>query len=883
MDKRKLPFISLIVLLVFLNNPFSYAGSNQNIISASGLASEPLSSFPESIECIVQPHYRYHLDGQPGREIIVKFKGSQFSGKGVIETDCPAGKDIVQLDVIEGIDQFSVLLPPGVGVDAIKEGYLHLDAGYVHTNTSASAGEELFEFFNQCKELQKLTGKKIETLVQVDIPGMSWGIVPVAAKLGIRYCFVMNNGSARVGLSTELSFKPFWWQGPDGKSKILFMQPGSYTPGALAKGHLYWPDMAGQTDPSKLLQIVRTDHPRENFIDKYLAEQLPVLEQSDYYPYDIFPMTWAMADNTPIDADLPEAVKSWNEEYAFPHLVIASATDIMKVFEEKYGNQLPVLKGDFTEYWTDGLGTAAKQTGMNRSSKERLIQTETLWAMLHPGEAPPRADIDEAWRNVIMGTEHTWCFMDPKLQPITNDILKVKFDYFQKAEDMSKSLLSTTLSLVTDEDGSIVAVFNSLSWQRGGLVYISAKKSESFRSVCNENGETVLSQRLSTGELIFLADSIPAFGSKNYSLKEKRSKDKTRLAKGNILDNGLVKVMIDPHTGDISSLSTGEYEFVDSKAKCSVNSYRYLHGDDAPDKATGTKDVTMTIKENGPLLASVLVVSDAEGCKSLSREITIVSGQPSVEIKNIVDKLAILDKEGVHFGFAFNISNPVTKADIPWGIMELEKDQLPEGNRNWITFQRWLDISNDDRGITFCSLDAPVFETGTMTANVLGMATDSPEWIWKLQPSATIYSWALNNHWFTNFPLSQEGKIQFRYRILPHNTKYNAGFSNRFGMEQAQPLIATPVKSDYNVTPVLKVVGSDNVVVSRIRTDDDGKKSIIRLRSTSDRDELVKLDWPARKPVTVYVDNYDDSAVSQEVSGEFSVPAMGILTLDLQW
>ena len=34
----------------------------------------------------------------------------------------------------------------------------------------------------------------------------------------------------------------------------------------------------------------------------------------------------------------------------------------------------PVYRGDFTEYWTDGLGTAAKQTGMNRSSKERLIQ-----------------------------------------------------------------------------------------------------------------------------------------------------------------------------------------------------------------------------------------------------------------------------------------------------------------------------------------------------------------------------------------------------------------------------------------------------------------------------------------------------------------------------
>ena len=101
---------------------------------------------------------------------------------------------------------------------------------------------------------------------------MSWGSVPVASKLGIKYCFALNNGSDRVGLSTELSFKPFWWLGQDGKSKILFLQPGSYNPGALAKGFAYWPLMAGQTDPSKLIQIVKTDHPRDNFIDSYLDQ-----------------------------------------------------------------------------------------------------------------------------------------------------------------------------------------------------------------------------------------------------------------------------------------------------------------------------------------------------------------------------------------------------------------------------------------------------------------------------------------------------------------------------------------------------------------------------------------------------------------------------------
>lgn len=32
----------------------------------------------------------------------------------------------------------------------------------------------------------------------------------------------------------------------------------------------------------------------------------------------------------------------------------------MSMIEEKYGKQLPVVTGDYTEYWTDGIGTAAR-------------------------------------------------------------------------------------------------------------------------------------------------------------------------------------------------------------------------------------------------------------------------------------------------------------------------------------------------------------------------------------------------------------------------------------------------------------------------------------------------------------------------------------------
>ena len=785
--------------------------------------------------------------------------------------------------------------------DAIRKGYVHLDAGYINDNTSVTADEEFPALFGFGKDLEKQTGVKIDTLVQVDIPGMSWGLVPIAVQHGIRYAFVPFNGSDRTGLSGEASFRPFWWVGPDGKSKILFLQPGDYTPGAVLKGRDYWPKMAGQKDPEKLLRIVKTDNPRANFIDGYLWNKLAQLENDPAYPYDLFPMTWCMADNTPIDADLPDAVKSWNEEYAYPRLVIASSHDIMSAFEKKYGDLIPELRGDFTEYWTDGLGTSAKMTGMNRISKERLIQADTLWTMLQPGKPAPREAFREAWRNVLMGSEHTWCFMDPNNSDMQNEIWRVKQDYFKSADTQSRALLATSMKAGVAAESTTFAVFNTLSWNRTGLVTLPEEQSKGVKSI---RGST--SQRLTTGELAFLAEDVPALGSKTYLADPSEQPKKTDLVVTQTsLENALVKIMLNPQTGDIVSLidkKTGR-EFVDSKAPCGINSYRYLLGSGQPTvggpqyasappagnvplvaataKASGPTEVKISIKENGSLLASLLVEAKAEGCNKLLREVRLIAGQPQVEIDNLVDKIATTTKEGIHFGFAFNIANPRTRVDIPWGVMELEVDQLPFANRNWICFQRWLDISNADCGVTWCSLDAATFESGAMTANIIGAATQSPAWIRKLHPSATLYSWALNNHWHTNFPLSQEGVIPFRYRLLAHSTGYNVVVANRFGVEQAQPLLVTPIE---DTRPITACIALDNPLVyaTLLKTTADGKAVIVRLRSLSDKQEKVKLSFPAGTPKSVRLCPLEETP-GASVGETVSMLPYGLVTLCVEF
>ncbi len=766
-------------------------------------------------------------------------------------------------------------------MEGIRDGYLPLDAGYVNVNTTLASEEELFEFFRQGQEYKKETGQKIETLVQVDIPGMTWGIIPVAAKLGIKYIFSFNNGYDRVGWSTDHNFKPFWWTDKQGKYKLLYLQPGSYNPGALVKGKFYWPEMAGQTDPDKLIEIVKTDNPRENFIDSYLDEKLSELERADYYPYSIFPMSWAMADNTPIDADLPEAVKSWNEEYAYPRLKIVSATEIMSEFDRRYGDQIPTYSGDFTEFWTDGgAGTAAKQSAQNRTSKERLVQAETFWTMLKTNKPFPRKELNDAWWNILMGSEHTWCFMDPYKEPINSEILKSKFSFFDNANTKSEELL---LRALPEADGEYLAVLNNLSWSRDGIVRLPAEMVKEYNGIIGDKGELLKAQKLSNGELVFFAEDVPAFGSKKYKLTPRAYSGKRSFVIDNVLDNGIIRIEVSPKSGDIVSFKLHETEFVDPKSNSAINSFRYLKADDRPENAFRPTNVRITIKEDGPLLGTLRVEANAEGCNKLVSEITIYEGLENIEIKNIVDKIATVEKEGVHFGFAFNIDNPKLVADIPWGIMEIEKEQLPGANRNWIALQRWLDISNDTKGVTWCPIEAPLFQVGDITANILGAATESDKWIRELSPNGTIYSWALNNHWHTNFQLSQGGEIVFRYNILPRLN--NAGYArpNQFGIEQHQPLIAARVNKNFRSKQLLEIDGSPLVLSTVFRTSEDGKYAILRLRSISEFDNEISLLWNDMVPHKVQLYNIDTEIGTDLEENKVIVPANDFITLKVSW
>ena len=151
----------------------------------------------------------------------------------------------------------------------------------------------------------------------------------------------------------------------------------------------------------------------------------------------------------------------------------------------------------------------------------------------------------------------------------------------------------------------------------------------------------------------------------------------------------------------------------------------------------------------------------------------------------------------------------------------------------------------------------------------------------KVQPSTTFYSWALNNHWYTNFPLSQEGKITFKYRLAPHNGAYDVVSATRFGLEQFRPLVVVQTKNKFK-RPNTFALTDDDVFLSTFKTIDKGRASIIRLYSVADVDKFVSIDWKGKHPKKCYYVINNDERVAVDCT-RIEIPTKGMISLRVEW
>ncbi|MDO6431097.1 polysaccharide lyase family protein [Flavitalea sp. BT771] len=724
-------------------------------------------------------------------------------------------------------------------IEALKDGGVALNGMYLNTLTGLCRPEELLQLFKFSTTLARQTGVKVDAAMISDVPGYTWGTVAAMAQAGIRYFSAAPNFFDRIGdILPAWENKPFYWLSPSGKEKLLVWIP--------YKGYALSHTLA---------------HPTAAFVVAY-AEELRKIK----YPYGISYLRWSgHGDNAVPDPEISEFAKEWNQKYVWPHFIISSTSQAFSAFEKAYGPRLPIVQGDWTGYWEDGAASSALETSMNRATSSRLSQAEALWAITSSGNFP--ADkFNDAWHNVLLYSEHTWGADISVTTPLAQKTIEqwdIKRSYAVAADSLSRILLAAAVPPATAAAPSgALDVFNTSSWMRTNLVLVSPELSSGGDLVHDAAGKLVPSQRLSTGELAFVAADVPAFAAKRYLISRSPS-SKTATPKDvqvnrGLLDNGVISVSIDPKTGALTSVrrSGMDNNFVDSATGNYANDYLFLNGSDTANLQRNGP-VAITVKEKGPVLTTLSITSAAPGCNSLTREVRLVNGFDYVELINIVDKQrAELNphpgdyawantggKESLNFGFPFNVTDAAVKIDIPFAVMRPEADQIPGSCKNWLEVGQWADVSNDRLGITWVTLDAPLVQVGGVTATLLGGQTNPDVWRKKIAPTQKLYSWAMNNHWETNYRAYQEGIVTFRYALRPHRN-FQPAEATRFATGLTQPLIIAKADGQDHSLPKLTLTSND-ILVQVLKPSEDGKAWIVTLFNASAKPAKTSLRWSA--------------------------------------
>lgn len=152
------------------------------------------------------------------------------------------------------------------------------------------------------------------------------------------------------------------------------------------------------------------------------------------------------------------------------------------------------------------------------------------------------------------------------------------------------------------------------------------------------------------------------------------------------------------------------------------------------------------------------------------------------------------EKNALHLALPFNIPNATVRIGIGDTCVTPESGRIPGSNNDFFCAQRWIDVSNDSMGVTIVCPQGALWEVGDMVdeRKVNPGRGTNPElykaWKSEARSSSTVYLYALNNYWHTNFKADQEGPITFDLYLKMHGP-FKLEEARRFGLEMTRPLI----------------------------------------------------------------------------------------------
>ncbi len=673
-------------------------------------------------------------------------------------------------------------------IEAMRSRQLFVPAQYAELLTGFPTAEALIRSLYTSANFSRQHGTSFNYASITDVPSYSWSYASILAAAGIKYFIAGPNGHltrAPVLIQGRLNeHSPFWWVGPDG-GKVLFWYARHYWEAGILFGVPPEVNAGRQTVPV--------------FLKSY---ELPS------YRADAVIVYGTQQENTDLFPQQAQLAGEWNREFAYPRIQYSGFYAALKHIAAQFGNDIPTVRGDGGPYWEDGIASSARYAAMERRNESRAPSAEklaTLSSLVNPRLAADKADLDRMWTNIVLMDEHTWNSHDSYSGMGSEENRrqqKVKEMYAIDARQIADFVARNSMASLASEipvGRDHLIVFNTLNWKRSALVTFDLEKGREI--VDSTAGAAVPFEVLGQSEHLlhvrFMAANVPGVGYKVYELRpSKAALPAVTNTLTTTLESPYYRVVLDPASGAVRSIYDKQLgrELVNGQSPYRFGQYLYVSGGDRlPNTLLHYRTIALEPKldvngAHGGRLLSVkrmpygwvaLLRSTDTNTPSITTEIRLFENEKKIEFVENIDKTAVRSREAVYFAFPFAMSHPEFRYEIQTGVVNPARDMYPGAGHEWFSVQHWVSVEQDGVSGTVMPLDTPLVTLGGIYRGA---------WPSRFgERPGTIFSYAMNNYWSTNYNAEQGGRMRFRYVITSAAATDGAALS-RMGWEEVTPL-----------------------------------------------------------------------------------------------
>ncbi|MEV4899288.1 glycoside hydrolase family 38 C-terminal domain-containing protein, partial [Nonomuraea sp. NPDC055795] len=462
---------------------------------------------------------------------------------------------------------------------------------------------------------------------------------------------------------------------------------------------------------------------------------------------------------------------------------------------------LAVHEGDWTDWWADGLGSGARPLGYVRRAQSSLRAAETLHTL---AGVDATEQISLAYDKVALFNEHTWGAANPwEDAEEAGDSGGLQwtrksagaYDAQDDAADLLHAAVRRFGAALSGEGAASFAVFNPGTHARTDVVKAFlprdlvpieapiALKDARTGQILPHHEEVVLPEDWPTRpigrHLHAVVPDVPGYGYARVDVvaADTQAPEPVEMGQEPVIENEFYRVTYDLREGYVRSIfdKVAGRELVNADAAAGFGQYVYDRYATAPhfnhmSGHVGAHDRTLlgdraiarnaaVVKAQRTAVGEKLVVElQGKGVDWLRTTIELHKGVPRLDLTYQLAKQGTPAKEAVFLAFPFAAGAPAAW-ELTGGVGGPGVPRVPGSAEYMLPIRHWIAYEDPELTIAWATMEAPLVQLGTIHMPYAPFPPTLEE------EAGTVYSWALNNIWDTNFPAQQQGETTFRYAV----------------------------------------------------------------------------------------------------------------------